>query len=159
MRPLVLVPLLVLAGAAFAQAPYRVEAEIDSPVPFFVPSVWEMYPEDLDVAARMGCNAFRMGLEWRSEPVGERGIKQGKGALVWVEPVKVDGKAVGEIVLTESLAPMYHYLHSTLVHLGLLTLLLICIVGVWAYRRATRHAEAYATVVEEWRKSEREVSE
>lgn len=27
-----------------------------------------------------------------------------------------------------------------------LTLLLICILGVWAYRRATRHAEAYATV-------------
>jgi signal transduction histidine kinase len=67
----------------------------------------------------------RVGLEWREESDGERGLEEGKGALVWVEPVVVDGATVGEIALTESLAPMYRYLHATIVHLGLLTLFLI----------------------------------
>jgi len=67
----------------------------------------------------------RVGLEWRRKSLGKRGLEEAEGSLVWLEPVAVDGKTVGEIALTESLAPMYAYMHSTLVHLGLLTLFLI----------------------------------
>jgi two-component system NtrC family sensor kinase len=67
----------------------------------------------------------RVRLDWRPASRGERGLEEGDRALTWVEPVVVDGKTVGELTLTESLAPMYAYLHSTVAHLGLLTLLLI----------------------------------
>lgn len=67
----------------------------------------------------------RVGIEWRSAPLGERAIHERNGALVWVEPVAIDDETVGEIVLTESLAPMHAYLRSTLIRGGLLTLFLI----------------------------------
>jgi len=76
----------------------------------------------LDAAAKTD---RRVGLEWRPKSRGKRGLEETEGALTWVEPVTVDGTTVGEIALTESLAPMYAYLHSTLAHLALLTVFLI----------------------------------
>jgi two-component system NtrC family sensor kinase len=67
----------------------------------------------------------RIGIEWRSPPLGERALHESDGALVWVEPVEIGGKTAGEIVLTESLAPMHAYLRSTLVRGGVLMLFLI----------------------------------
>jgi two-component system NtrC family sensor kinase len=67
----------------------------------------------------------RMGIEWRTASLGERAIHERDGALVWVEPVAIDGTTVGEIVLTESLAPMHAYLRSTLVRSGVLMLFLV----------------------------------
>jgi two-component system NtrC family sensor kinase len=67
----------------------------------------------------------RVAIEWRPVPLGTRGVEEGKGTLAWVEPVTIDGTTVGEIVLTESLAPMHAYLRSTLMRLGLLMLFLI----------------------------------
>jgi two-component system NtrC family sensor kinase len=68
----------------------------------------------------------RISLEWRDErPFRERGLEEEDRSLVWVEPLAVDGATVGEIVLTESLAPMHAYLRSTLIRLGVVTLLLI----------------------------------
>jgi signal transduction histidine kinase len=67
----------------------------------------------------------RVALGWREKPLGPSGIQQGEDALVWVEPVVVEGRTIGQITLTESLAPMYAYLRSTLVRRGALTLFLI----------------------------------
>jgi two-component system, NtrC family, sensor kinase len=66
----------------------------------------------------------RVALEWRPDPLGTRGVEGGEGTLSWVEPVTIDGTTVGEIVLTESLAPMHAYLRSTFMRLGLLMLFL-----------------------------------
>lgn len=66
-----------------------------------------------------------VAIEWRSGPLGAPGLHEGKAALVWVEPVPIAGSTVGEIVLTESLAPMHAYLRSTVMRLGGLMVLLI----------------------------------
>jgi signal transduction histidine kinase len=67
----------------------------------------------------------RVAVEWRREPLGPRGVGDARGELVWVEPLVIDGRSEGEIVLSEPLAPMYAYLRATLVRLGVLTFLLI----------------------------------
>ena len=67
----------------------------------------------------------RIALEWKGDGLRTRGLEEGANALVWVEPVVVDGTTVGEVLLTESLAPMHSYLHSTLVRLWVLTLFLV----------------------------------
>lgn len=67
----------------------------------------------------------RVALEWRQFPLARRGLEERQGALSWVEPVMIEGRTYGQIVVTESLAPMYAYLRRTLVRLGVLTLLLI----------------------------------
>ncbi len=67
----------------------------------------------------------RVAVAWRRQALGSSGLEQGEEALVWVEPVVIDGSTVGEIVLTEPLALMHAYLRSTLVRLGALTLFLI----------------------------------
>lgn len=69
----------------------------------------------------------RIALEWREEPAGASGLEEVAGALVWVEPLVIDGSTVGEIVLREPLAPMYSYLAWTRVRLAGLTLLLILV--------------------------------
>jgi two-component system NtrC family sensor kinase len=66
-----------------------------------------------------------VAVAWREATRTTRGLGESEDALVWVEPVVIDGTAVGEIVLTETLAPMRAYLHSTLLWLGVLTFLLI----------------------------------
>jgi two-component system NtrC family sensor kinase len=67
----------------------------------------------------------RVTVEWHRKPVEAPGVQERGGALVWVEPVRVGGRSVGEIVLTEPLAPMHAYLRSTLVRLWVRTFLLI----------------------------------
>ncbi len=66
----------------------------------------------------------RVALDWRGGPRETRGLKEGEGTLVWVEPVLIEQTPVGAITLTESLAPMRAYLRSTLMRLGVLTILL-----------------------------------
>jgi signal transduction histidine kinase len=66
-----------------------------------------------------------VALEYRTEPTGKRGFDQGAEEVVWVEPVTVDGTAVGEIVVRESLQPMRTYLRSTLTRVAVLTAVLI----------------------------------
>ncbi len=50
----------------YAEQDGRVEATGDST------RFWDLYKEDIEYAAMMGCNAFRMGLEWsRIQPVAD----------------------------------------------------------------------------------------
>jgi len=67
----------------------------------------------------------RVAVQWRRKPLGQAGLLEEPGALVWVEPLVIRGETVGEILLTERLAPMYAYLNSTIVRLAALTLFLI----------------------------------
>ena len=80
------------------------------------------------VSAVLGAAAgadSRVVLEWRRKPLGTSGLDEAQGALIWVEPVVVEGTTVGEIVLAEHLAPMHAYLRSTLLRLAVLTVFLI----------------------------------
>jgi len=70
-----------------------------------------------------------LNVEWSpstgSEPLREHGLSARRRSLVWFEPVRIDGRYLGEIVLEESLAPMHAYLRATVLRFGVLTALLI----------------------------------
>jgi len=73
---------------------------------------WEMYPQDLDVAARIGCNAFRMGIEWsRIQPEVDPEVREAPP----FDPVAVDTYA--DIIAgckqrgMEPLVTLFHFTH------------------------------------------------
>lgn len=66
-------------------------------------------------------------IRWRSNGPAEvtRGlIVAAPGRMTWLEPVAIDGKPIGRIEISESLAPMYHYVRVTLLRIGVLSLAL-----------------------------------
>lgn len=63
-------------------------------------------------------------IDWRppAPDTGRRGlVPSDADRMTWLEPVRIDGHAVGRIEISESLEPMHRYLRATLLRLALLT--------------------------------------